>query len=132
MARRKTIKAHVEGADALNEALRAVGGKVSGLLLQKAAKAGAEVIAEEAARLAPKDTGALSDGIVAEAGRLQQGRAQINVGPGKDEWYGAKQEFGTERMPAQPFLRPAFDAKAEEAQKAVENVLRDALKDVLD
>jgi len=123
--------AYVEGADELNRALRQVGDRVTGLLLQQAAEKGAEIIAEEARRLAPRDTGALAEGIGVQPGRLQQGRAQMNIGPGKAEWYGELVEIGTEKMAAQPYLRPALDGKAEEAKDAVADALRDSLKDVL-
>jgi HK97 gp10 family phage protein len=122
---------HVEGADALNKALRSVGDRAGGLVLRKAAEAGAKVIEDEAKRLAPRDTGALAAGITAEARRIQQGRAVFDIGIGKREWYGRLVELGTEKMPAHPFLRPALDAKAEEAQQAVSEALRDALAEVL-
>lgn len=132
MARkRKNPLLHLEGADELEAALKRLGDRTTGLLLKQAAEAGAEVIAEEARRLAPRDTGALAEGIEAEVHRLQQGRAQFNIGYGKEEWYGRLLEQGTEKMPAKPFLRPALDTKAEEAAEAVENVLRDALREVL-
>lgn len=132
MARaRKNPIAHLEGAEELNRALRSVGDRATGLVLKQAAEAGAQVIADEAKRLAPRDTGALAEGIGIQPGRMQQGRAQFNIGPGKREWYGELVELGTEKMTAKPFLRPAFDAKAEEAKDKVAEVLRDALREVL-
>lgn len=132
MARpRKNPLIHLEGADELNQALRRVGDRASGILLKQAAEAGAEVIADEAKRLAPRDTGALADGITAKVHRAQHGRAQVNIGIGKREWYGQLIELGTEKMPARPFLRPALDSKAEEAIEAVGDALRNALRDVL-
>jgi HK97 gp10 family phage protein len=129
--RRKNHLVTLEGAEDLDRALRQVSGRATGLTLARAADAGAQVIAEEAKRLAPRDTGALADGITVQPGKLQQGRAQINVGPGKDEWYGALQELGTEHMPAHPFLRPALEGKKDEAAEAVRDVLREALKGFL-
>jgi HK97 gp10 family phage protein len=122
----------VDGFDELNAALRAVGNRTTGLVLEKAAKAGAEVIAAQAKRLAPRDTGALADGIDVEPGRLQQGRAQYGISYNKRQWYGRLIELGTKFMPAHPFLRPAMDTKAEEASDAVGASLRDSLRDVLE
>ena len=130
MARKNPV-VHLDGAEELNAALRKVGDRATGLILAKAAEQGADVIAEEAKRIAPRDSGDLAEGIHAEPGRLKQGRAVMNVGIGKKEWYGAFVEFGTEKMAAKPFLRPAFDTKKEEATEAVARVLRDAFKDVL-
>lgn len=39
----------------------------------------------------------------------------IAVGPSTRAFYGGLQEFGTANHPAQPFARPAFDEKADEA-----------------
>lgn len=128
---RKNFKVGVEGAEGLNRALKAVGDRTTGQLLEKAVRAGAELIAEEARRMAPRDSGDLAEGITVEPTRLQQGRAQIDIGPGKREWYGRLVELGTEKMAAKPFLRPAFDTKADEARDAVANVLRKALKELL-
>jgi HK97 gp10 family phage protein len=122
---------HLEGAEELNRALREIGGRAGGLILRKAAEAGAEVIAEEAQRNAPRDSGELAESIDVAAGQIQQGRAVMNIGVGKNEWYGIFSEFGTIHMPAKPFLRPALDTKAEEATEAVAQVLCEALRDVL-
>lgn len=127
----KNPLAFLEGADELNAALRSVGDRAGGLLLKRAAEAGAAVITEEAQRLAPRDSGTLAEGITAQPGRIQQGRAQIDISFDKSDWYGMFVELGTENAPAHPFLRPALDAKAEEATDAVGQTLRDGLRDVL-
>ena len=122
---------HVEGFEELNAALRRIGERATGLLLRNAAEAGAKVIEDEARRLAPRATGALADGISIAPGRLQSGRAQINVSFGAKQWYGRRSELGTKYLPARPFLRPAIDTKAEEAKNAVGASLWEALKAVL-
>ena len=141
---KKNPVAHVEGFEELNKALRDVGNRAGGLVLEKAAEAGAKIIADEAKRLAPRKTGALAEGITIEPARIQNGRAQINIGFSKKTWYGRLVELGhhvrrakkgqkntSKFVPPHPFLRPAFDAKAAEAVDAVENSLRDQLRDVL-
>jgi HK97 gp10 family phage protein len=130
MARKHPV-AHLEGAEALNNALRSVGHTAGGLTLRKAAEAGAKVIAKEAKATAPRDSGDLAENITTKVGRLQGGRAQFNVGPGRRQFYGRMLELGTSRMAAQPWLRPAFERSQAEAVAAVEQTLRDALKDVL-
>lgn len=122
---------HLDGAEELNQALRTVGHRTTGLFLKKAAQAGADVIAAEAKVLAPVDEGDLAASIHTKPGRLQQGRAQFDVRIGKNEWYGKLVELGTDKMAAQPFLRPAFDSKQAEAEKAIADVLRDALSEFL-
>lgn len=128
MARaRKNLTVHVSGFEEINEAMRKLEERASGSALRNAASAGAEVIRAEAEARAPRDTGALAEGVTEQPKRLQIGRAQIDVGPGRDEWYGKLLEKGTSKMPAKPWLRPAFVAKREEAVAKVREVLRKAL-----
>jgi HK97 gp10 family phage protein len=130
MVRKNTV-AYLDGADELNRALKSVGDRASGLLLRKAGEAGARVIVDEARRLAPKKSGALAEGITAEVARVQVGRVQVNIGYSRKTWYGRLIEQGTKFIAARPFLRPALDAKASEAQEAVSASLRASLRDVL-
>lgn len=134
---------HVDGFEALNKALRSVGNRTGGLVLEKAAEAGAKFIVDEAKRLAPKKSGALASGITAQVGRMQVGRVQINISYNKRQWYGKLVELGhalkrkrggktVGHVPAKPFLRPALDAKAEAAKDAVGASLRASLRDVLE
>ena len=124
MARRKNHRVALEGAAELDRALSKLADRAQGELLEEAAQAGAEVIREEAARLAPRDTGLLAQEVADQPKRLQIGRAQIDVGPSKKAWYGRLLEHGTSKMAAQPFLRPAFEAKKDEAVEAMKRVLR--------
>lgn len=125
---RKRFTAHLEGSEQLNAALRGMRDRASGFTLQEAAREGAQVIADEASRQAPKDEGDLSEGIRARAAVRQQiGRARIDVGPTRDVFYGMFSELGTSHEPAKPWLRPAFDAKREEATRVVREALKKAL-----
>jgi len=111
------------------------------LAQKKAAlRAGAEIIAEEARRLAPKDTGRLARSIKVYAGR--QARVSggfdlpgtsVLVGPvgspgDGDVFYAGFVEEGTSQQAAQPFMRPAIDGKRAEAEAVVLDRLNDALK----
>ena len=78
----------------------------------EAAYDAARVIAEKASALAPVDTGFLSQNIYAEM--TPDGGAVISEAP-----YTMHVEFGTSRMAAQPFLRPAMDEYTEEINRAV-------------
>lgn len=52
------------------------------------------------------------------ANKAAKGRdtfSQVFVGPGPDGFHGSLQEFGTAKMAAQPFARPAFDEGAPKA-----------------
>ena len=65
---------------------------------------GAE-IAQVAQGLAPVDTGALQESIVAHPGAEATATSEIVA----EVPYAAFVEFGTSLMPAQPYLRPALD-----------------------
>jgi len=129
MAKNRT--SYVEGADVLDHALKRVGDRATGLLLRDAVQKGADVIAEEAKRKAPRRSGALAEGIHGEVVTSKQGQAVADVSFNKKQWYGGLVEKGTKNMPAKPFIRPAFDEKADEAEEAVADFLWHALEDVI-
>ena len=103
--------------------------------------AGAELVAVEARRLAPVDTGALRDSIAVTDDRDARVYGKVNgadvsvfVGPvgsteEGDVFYARFVEFGTRYMQAQPFMRPAIQSKREEAERLVLSTLRADLLD---
>lgn len=99
----------------------------------------AEPIRSRAASLAPRGKGKgphLADNIIAaETTRVpggkkwrdvKEGEHVVAIGPSyrpEDVFYGAFQEMGTAHHPAQPFMRPAFDAAQEESQRILGRAL---------
>ena len=80
---------------------------VSHDLIERSKKALSDVMAaieRHAKRVAPVKTGSLKQGIHVEP---KQPALEMTVGD--DVTYGVYQEFGTSKMKAQPFLRPARD-----------------------
>jgi HK97 gp10 family phage protein len=136
----------VEGVDELVRQLRRIGVSTQEAL-EVAVLAGGEVIRQAANPLAPEP---VIDKEVQESGKT---RAVAAVGPPEDKWFYRFFETGTERhditgaplvfegdegivvtgrvehlgMAATPFLRPAFDAKKGQAQKAVSGELEQAI-----
>ncbi|MAO57789.1 MAG: hypothetical protein CL549_15755 [Alcanivorax sp.] len=104
--------------------------------LRSAARAGAGVIRDEARRRVKKRTGKLQRNIVSDTAKVtSRTRATAGVkvreeGKASDPnnaFYWKFIEFGTARHPAAPFMRPAYDAKEDEAAraaiaKALENI----------
>ncbi len=68
------------------------------------------------------NTGVLSDGIVT----TQPGELRVRVS--SEAPYAAYQEFGTSKMGARPYLRPARDKKKKDAQALVQQALNRANK----
>lgn len=134
----------IEGLAELAKRLRELPSELSGKNggpLRKAIGRASVVIRDEARRLAPVDTGNLRDNIIAvrkrkspqgnegyfievrrkrrkyantRANRRKQ-RAGMTYESMGEAYYGMFIELGTAKMPAQPFLRPAFESKKVEA-----------------
>jgi HK97 gp10 family phage protein len=129
----------VENPEALTDGLRALDNIGSESVLRQAAVAGARVIFDEVKLRAPvgdtpyerKGTphapGTLRDSLliaydkeVSVPGKL----ASYIVTWSKEAFYGRFIEFGTSKMSARPFLRPAYEAKRRDAASAVDAVIQ--------
>lgn len=96
--------------------------------LKPAYMAAAEIIRDEAELRAPVDTGFLKGHMLATW--YGRGRYAL-VGPSKSAYYGEFQERGTSKMRAQPFLRPALDARRVEAINALAAEMRKSIKEAV-
>ncbi|GIV86628.1 MAG: hypothetical protein KatS3mg054_0657 [Chloroflexus sp.] len=139
----KSLKVKIEGDKDLKRKLDLLGERARAALL-KAVDAGAEVIEEEANRLAP------GAHVVRGNQQVEGGTAEISVAPDEAHWYYRFFETGaseheikgnplvfegdvglvvTKRvqhtgMAASPFLRPAVDGQKDAAVKRVGDVFR--------
>ncbi|MNT67142.1 hypothetical protein D3C72_2052590 [compost metagenome] len=114
-------------------------------MLRQAAVAGAREIFTEVKLRAPVDKGIYEgkhgphppgflrshiiiayDDEVSVPGRI----ASYLVTWSKEAFYGRFLEFGTSKMAAQPFLRPAFEAKKGPAAAAVDEVIQTKVKEL--
>lgn len=138
----------VPGLSELQDALRELDRSVELNVLRTAGKRAMDHIAEEARRLVPVQTGALKASIKVKS-RLQRSvqrdaatgkwssakgaKGRVNVAVvagGKGAFHAHLVERGTVKMAAQPFMRPAFDAKhniavgtiGEEIARAIDEV----------
>lgn len=114
--------------------------------LQGAVRAGAKVVYDAAKALAPEDTGRLKRNIFLANGRKSDVDAATLIGvrspnakqtarfkrrtglPAsanpRDAFYWRFLEFGTSKMRARPFMRPAFDQNKEAAANTIITALR--------
>jgi HK97 gp10 family phage protein len=125
----------IEGGADLSRHLLELNDKLQKKILRAAVVAGAQVVKKRAKQIARskgvEDTGALIRNI---AGKVEKQRSpeyvQINIGVrhGKpnpkakrqdDPFYWHMHEFGTSKMAARPFIRPAFEESKEEALGAM-------------
>lgn len=111
----------IEGDERLLRQLRALDARTRGRILASIVEAAAKPITVVAQQKAPRAavhrTGdkrppkPLADSIRYEMLKKGANVATAGVGPTKDVWYAHFNEFGTVKMAAQPFLRPAYDEK---------------------
>ena len=152
----KTYQQQVlKNADALAKALKELPDRVAKNGLRAAVYAGAKVIRDEAKLQAPVATGDLGPNqpppgtlkrsvILKQIPELSNKNKQtffVTVRHGKkyrkqgkkgnlsqDAWYWRFVEFGTVKMSARPFLRPAFDMKKNDALTAIKTRLAERIE----
>lgn len=131
------VRMKVEGGDKLARRLQMLAEETARKHMREAVLEGAEVIRVEASEKAPRKTGTLAEDIQKEIKKQTKSRVEIHVGPGKKGWYGRLVEEGhaivrdkkvVGHVSPQPFLRPAFDEKTDEAQNVIAAELRRRLK----
>jgi len=110
----------VQGMDELLSKLGQLESYVKqGLILRQALRDGAMLIRDEAEHLAPFETGRLQAEMMVTISDASAQEATAKIGPSRRGFYGSFNEFGTANTAAQPFLRPGFDAKVQEATAVI-------------
>lgn len=144
MAKNEWASTEVKGLRELNEALKELPDRVAKNVLRGATAAGAAVIRKETKAKAPVYHGDVAKGHpppgtlkravyqkqISERSTLVQQVFYVGVRTGRsamkkglDAFYWFFVELGTARMAARPFLRPAFEAKKQEAVEAIKAYL---------
>lgn len=123
----------VRGLDSLQRRLAQIEREMD-RALPDAAVAGANVIRDEAraigerVAMSERPGGHMVRGIrTFRPERIPSG-VRVAIGVQRRLWYGVFPEFGTSRMAARPFMRPALDSKAREAEQAFAERMRQALR----
>jgi HK97 gp10 family phage protein len=107
-----TTSLKFEGGAELQQALAALPDRVSRRITFAALRDAAEIMRQRMADNAPDTTGGgvhLADQILVKAARVPGNIPAVAVGPSKGTFYGGFLEFGTVKLSARPFARPAFD-----------------------
>jgi len=134
-----TVTMKIEGLRELQAKLQQMAPNVARNGLRAATSAGAALIRDEAKARAPVDTGEMKRDIQMKRDRESATyRAVYSVyvragkksrlsgkarGVDKDSYYWRFVEFGTCKMAARPFMRPAFEAQKEAAVEAIRDKL---------
>lgn len=141
MATRFSFK--FEGGRELASALRSLPEALSRDVLINALTEAAEPMRQRMSQLAPREPGKpdIADNIgISVANRLgdvgggrwearHEDEHAVAVGPTKNFFYGIFLEYGTVKMRAQPFMRPAFDTEAPRAFSQIGNRIWAAIRD---
>jgi len=112
-----TVTIKISGALELEKKLKDLGPVPARKLGGKALKAGGEIIADMARVLAPVRTGALESSITVVTSPAKSDR-EVGAAIGFRRPVSSRAhftEFGTSHSAAEPFMRPAFDVKGEDA-----------------
>lgn len=138
----------VKGLRELGLSMRGLSADMAGKIARQATAAGAGVVRKAARAKAPKDTGNLQAAIVMKRvkdtplteeyvvavrkGKTRDAKAgKDGTGKqGKDAFYAHFPEFGTVKMPAQPYMRPALEDNVQAATDAMAKRLKQRLDKV--
>lgn len=115
MATKSTFK--LTGFGELEQKLKTLGPRVARRVGGTAVKKSAAPIVDMAKILVPVDTGVLEDSITAVSiPSRPEDQIKVAIGFRKTaSWRAHFVEFGTSKVAAQPFMRPALDSKAQAA-----------------
>jgi len=118
-------------------------------VLRDATRSAATVVKEEAAKRAPRRSGKLAKNIVVLTQRSRNGDIssgvhirgtnprtgnsdkKLKTNDPRNAFYWRFLELGTSKMAAVPFVRPAYDARQEEATKAAFDAANRAIDEAL-
>lgn len=126
-AKQKRLKVKVEGAEKIVKALKDMDEGAS-RVLSAAAKAGGNIALNDAKRNCPVDTGALRDSLKMEVNKVTEKRADVKIDYDKKLKYGVFVELGTNGRAPDPFLRNSVDKNQDKINKAIVNVVKNAIK----
>lgn len=124
------VTMQVDGLKELADKLHAMGPDLARNALKGAVGSAARLVANEAGVTNPDDTGRTDRAIYTKMVKAETSDSQatyiVGVRSGRREqkkdrnaWYWRLVEFGTSKMPARPFMRPAFESKKAEALELI-------------
>lgn len=121
------LSVEIVGLRELDRALQELAWPAARRALRKGMRKGANVIREEARAKARVKTGNLRKSIRTRERSEEAGNMRFAVEIPRRAFYGRFLEYGTSKMAAKPFLRPAAEGKTEEAVTAMRDALAEAI-----
>lgn len=131
----------IKGLKEVSQKLKKLPKNIRNRHVGKALRAGGKLVRDEARLHAPVATGLVRKNVAmrtstgARAGRNADVKVRIGIisdktgrETGTDAFYWRFHEFGTSKMPAQPFLRPAFEGKKGQVLNTIVRQLRTGIR----
>lgn len=131
------MSGEIKGLEALINNLYALPEKVEKRVIRAAVRQGANVIKKKAQDYVPIDKGDLKKSIKVSGAKAKPGVIAFKIRPvgskkkGGNIFYGRFQEFGTSKMVAHPFMRPAYDEAGEDVLNTVINTIKSKLDEAV-
>lgn len=88
-------------------------------IIARSLRKGGELVRARMADLAPYESGTLQESIMITVVEQTAEGALARIGPSRKGFYGMFPEFGTVHQSPDPFMRPAFDEKRDQAVKLI-------------
>lgn len=133
------VNVKIDGLKEIDAKLKELGTRFN-REMQPALEEAGKLVAGEAKRLAPEDSGVLKESIDIQRTTIKKNEVSVDVGPGKKAFYSLWVEYGHNirdgrgkkakvvgKAQPRPYLRPAYDTKKEEAKQ----IIRDRLAAIL-
>lgn len=121
------VSGTISGLEPLLKKLKTLEPKIAKKVLRQSLRAGAKIIQTAAKAKAPVKSGQLRKAIKVRAQkRTRRGTIGVNVSVGEKDFagevfYGSFIEFGSSKMPARPFMKPAFQENKAAALQVIQD-----------
>lgn len=130
-------KFKIHGLQELDKQLRELEPKLAKKVTRKALRDAAKLTAAKAKELVPVDEGDLRDSIRVKSGKSRKGTVSVIVTTSASDnifsgeaYHGGFIEFGTSKMEAKPFLRPALEQSAAAATALIRDRLAAGIEEI--
>ena len=131
------MSGEIKGLEELIKNFHTLPEKVEKRVIRAAVRQGANVIKKKAQDYVPVDEGDLKKSIKVSGIRGKPGTIAFVIRPtsnkkkGKNVFYGRFQEFGTSKMVAKPFMRPAYDEAGDDVLNTVIDTIKSKLNEAV-
>lgn len=121
------LKANLFGFKELEQALKKMPEAIAKKALEAGVKGAANAMRKEIRQDAPVDSGSLKKNIQITKNKHDKTGVSFMVAPRRKVFYARMVEFGTSKMPAKPFIRPAFERSKEHIIQAMRRALEKSI-----